>query len=732
MSLRALAGVGVAAILTASLIAFVLFGHATTPVSTVVESRPAPVKVVAAKVVKFGEWTELLGATLPLPNKAARISAAVAGRVLTILGDGKAKPLAEGDLVKENQVIVQLDDSVPRAYRDKLAAMLTDLELQKKQAQAALDRAEAEVKRAAQADMEKARQARFDAQSSQAATESWLAVVQAELKALDAQLAHFSIRAPFAGELGLIQVTPGQAIVVGTTVADVINLEEIDVLCHVPPHTAARLALGQPARRDPRQHPDGKVVFIAAQAEAETGNFAVKVRFPNKDGKLRANRVQHVQVLTQPEKDRLTIPEDALLEDQSPPIVVGAIKLEEPRGGVGRSRRIKAALRLRPVLGVHDRDLHLVEILQLRSVQTGDLVSIRDVRFIIEGGNGLKDNDILRAEDVRSEPRDDALKLEEALLKTLKERATLEGRSEAVWSLAFSPDGKLLASGNHDGIIKFWNAATGKNTVTLPKQTSGIFAVAFSPDGKTLASGSTNGIIQLWDVGTAKNIATFERHGTRVDAVVFSPDGKSLASASYDGFTKASTIKLWNMANGKCTATLLGHEEDIRRVIFSPDGKMLASGSEDMTVKIWDAVSGKNTHTFEGPTSAISALAFSQDGKKVLSWSKVVGKDEVASGKSEIMVWDLDSGKNITTVEGDTGTKLPFLGTFSPDGKTLAWAAGEKVVTLWDGASAKTVATLVGHTGNVSVLAFSSDGKSMATASEDNTIKLWDLPSATR
>jgi len=726
MALRAWAGLGVAALLTASLVAFILFGYGKTPVPE--ENRPAPVKVVAAKVVNFGEWTELLGATQPLPNKAAHISAAVDGRVLTILGDGKAKPLAEGDKVKENQVIVQLDDSVPRAYRDQVASTRADLELGKKEAQLALDRAETEAKRATPADMEKARQARTDAQSKLATTASWLAIVQAELKALDAHLAHFSIRAPFAGELGLIQVTPGQAIVSGTTVADVISLEEIDILCYVPPHMATRLELGQTARLDPHQQPNGKVVFLAAQAEAETGNFAVKVRFANEDGKLRANRVQRLQVLTQTEKDRLTIPEEALLEDQAPPIVMGAVKVEDPNSGMPY-KRTRTALRLRPILGVHDRDLHLVEILQLRSVQTGDLVSIRDVGFIIEGGNGLHDNDVLRVEG-HAEPRDDALKLEEVVLKTIKERATLDGRSEAVWALAFSPDGNLLASGGHEGTIKLWNVVTGKNAATLPRQISGIFSLAFSPDGKKLASGSTNGTIMLWDVGPAKNLATLDRHGTRVDAVVFSPDGKTLASASYDTGLKNSSIKLWDMANGKCTATLVGHEEDIRPIVFSPDSKMLASGSEDMTVKIWDVASRKNMLTLEGPTSGIAALAFSQDGKAVLSWSKVVGKDEIASGKSEVMAWDVRSGKTIASAEGDSGTKLPFLGTFSRDGKTLAWAAGEKVVTLWDPATATVVGTLQGHTGKVAVVAFSWDGKSLATASEDNTIKLWDVPRA--
>src|SRR5262249_50081179 len=141
----------------------------------------------------------------------------VGGRVVRILGDGKSTPLVEGGAVQANQILVQLDDSVFRAHRDQLAALRVTLEGQKKKGRAA---------------------------------ESARSVVQTALNALDAQIAQFSIRAPFAGVLGPMHVTPGQAIRAGATVADLVNLDVIDVLCHVPPRIVSRLAPGQTARLD--------------------------------------------------------------------------------------------------------------------------------------------------------------------------------------------------------------------------------------------------------------------------------------------------------------------------------------------------------------------------------------------------------------------------------------------------------------------------------------------------
>jgi multidrug efflux pump subunit AcrA (membrane-fusion protein) len=379
------------------------------------ESHPAPVKVVTAKPAVLGEWTELLGTTQPLPDRVARVSAAVEGHVLSVLGEGQGASVAEGQRVKAGQVIVQLDDRIARANHDKVAAQLAEFQEQKKQAQYTVELAGIEVKRLEgllkggkngglgalipQIELDKARISRKDAESKQAALEAKQAGLEAELKALDAQLDFYKLRAPIAGQLGLLQVMPGQTIPPATSVAEVIDLDEVDVLCYAPPHVTARLALGQTARLAADPKAAGKVVYIAVQAQPETGNFAVKVRFPNKDLALRANTVLRVRVLTQPEKERLTVPEAALMEDQEPPLVVVVKEVKTEKNEEGKEEKLGKARKLRAVLGVRDRDRHLVEIVRLETPEKGEPVPVREALFVIEGGNGLHDDDALKLEE---------------------------------------------------------------------------------------------------------------------------------------------------------------------------------------------------------------------------------------------------------------------------------------------------------------------------------------------
>jgi multidrug efflux system membrane fusion protein len=388
------------------------------------EEHPAPVKVMAAQKVSLGEWTELLGTTGPLPNRVARVSAAVEGHVLSVLGGGGDPVVVEGGSVQAGQVIARLDDKVARANRDKTAAQLGELDEQKKQTQYATDLANIEVKRledlrrdklggntalVSQIDLDKARISLKDAQSKQQSVLARETAIRADLKALDAQLDFYTLRAPIAGHLGLLQVSPGQTITPGTNVAEVMNLDEIDALCFVPPHTMRRLKVGEPARLAEGESATGKLVFIAVQAQPETGNFAVKVRFPNKDLGLRANSVQRLRVLTQPEKERVMIPEAALLEDQEPPAVVVVRAVETKKGADGKTEKLGKALKVQATLGVRDREQGLVEVLGLTVPKKEDekekkeeKIPLEGTLFIIEGGQGLHDGDAVKIEEKKS------------------------------------------------------------------------------------------------------------------------------------------------------------------------------------------------------------------------------------------------------------------------------------------------------------------------------------------
>ncbi|MHC5716636.1 MAG: AAA-like domain-containing protein [Nostoc sp.] len=171
----------------------------------------------------------------------------------------------------------------------------------------------------------------------------------------------------------------------------------------------------------------------------------------------------------------------------------------------------------------------------------------------------------------------------QTILLNIREQNQLEGHSNSVISVVFSPDGKTLASASWDKTIKLWNRDTGKVISTLTGHSDTVNSVVFSPDGKTLASASWDNTIKLWNRDTGKEISTLTGHSDSVISVVFSPDGKTLASASAD-----KTIKLWNRDTGKEISTLTGHSDSVISVVFSPDGKTLASASADKTIKLWN------------------------------------------------------------------------------------------------------------------------------------------------
>ncbi len=164
-----------------------------------------------------------------------------------------------------------------------------------------------------------------------------------------------------------------------------------------------------------------------------------------------------------------------------------------------------------------------------------------------------------------------------------QELLTLKGHSQPVTSVAFSSDGKRLASASFDNTVKVWDATNGQETLTLNGHTQMVFSVAFGPDGKRLASASFDQTVKLWDATSGQEALTLNGHTGPVNSVAFSADGKRLASASKD-----QTVKVWNATNGQETLTLKGHTGPVTSVAFSPDGKWLASASVDQTVKVWD------------------------------------------------------------------------------------------------------------------------------------------------
>ncbi|MDH3528165.1 MAG: caspase family protein, partial [Acidobacteriota bacterium] len=279
-------------------------------------------------------------------------------------------------------------------------------------------------------------------------------------------------------------------------------------------------------------------------------------------------------------------------------------------------------------------------------------------------------------------------------------------------SVAFSPDGKILASGSWDNTVKLWEYASGRELRTFSDHEDIVWSVAFSPDGKSLASGSKDMSVKVRDLASGNLIANLTGHTLDVWCVAFSPDGQTLASGSFD-----KSIRLWDITTGRELRELSGHTNVVRALAFSPDGKTLVSGSQDRSIKTWDVESGRELRSFSGHTDHVWSIAVSPDGRTIAS----------ASYDTTIKLWDLRSGVELFTFYGhfDWVTSVAF----SPKGNILASGSHDKTVKLWDLSSGEVMMTFTGHSDGINAVSFSPDRKTLVSGSEDQTIRSWDIES---
>ncbi|MFJ5534845.1 helix-turn-helix domain-containing protein [Streptomyces sp. NPDC093261] len=324
---------------------------------------------------------------------------------------------------------------------------------------------------------------------------------------------------------------------------------------------------------------------------------------------------------------------------------------------------------------------------------------------------------------------------------------TLPGR---VRSVAFSPDGRSLAAGSTGGPVRLWLTGGRRTQTVLPERTAGARAVAFDPRGHTLAVAGGDGTVQLWDTGPGHRArAVLSGHSGTVTALSYSPDGRTLASAGSD-----RTVRLWSTDAARPVAELRGHTDEVLGVAFSPDGHSLASGGVDRTVRLWDVAAHRPTATLTGHGDDVNGVAWTPDGASVVS----------AGGDGTTRLWDVRSGRPTATLAGHTdyvlgvavnggGTLLATAGfdqsvvlwdlrgralaappftevshaAYSPDGKLLATADTDHTVRLWDVAPRRPLATLTGHRESVVSVAFAPDGRTLGSAGSDGTVRLWDV-----
>ena len=276
-------------------------------------------------------------------------------------------------------------------------------------------------------------------------------------------------------------------------------------------------------------------------------------------------------------------------------------------------------------------------------------------------------------------------------------------------SVAVSPDGTRIASGNWGGSIQISNFKDGRLIQNIAAGHVGI-SVPFSPDGSRIATASDTKNVRIVDAVSGQTFRTFTGHTAKVMTVAFSPDGKHLASTSED-----RTIKIWDVESGQLLRTLEGHGGTVQSVAFFPDGKRIVSGSHDETVRVWNAETGEAIFKFTEPTSKVLSVAISPDGK----WIAAGGVDGVVRG------WDAVSGQALSSLITRSGVITSIA--FSPDGQRIASAGYDGTLSISDAKTGKLIRNLM-HPAPLAAVKFSPDGKWVVTGADDMSVRIWRAP----
>ncbi|WP_293122264.1 NACHT domain-containing protein [Microcoleus sp. bin38.metabat.b11b12b14.051] len=280
----------------------------------------------------------------------------------------------------------------------------------------------------------------------------------------------------------------------------------------------------------------------------------------------------------------------------------------------------------------------------------------------------------------------------------------------SVFTVAFSLDGKLFATGDASCEIRLWQVKDGKQILTCKGHTDWVRSVVFNSDCTILASGSYDQTVKIWDIRTGECLKTLQGHTKRVYSVAINYEGTILASASAD-----QTVKLWDIRTGKCLKTLLGHTGWVREVVISGDSKIILSCSDDTTMKLWDISTGECLKTLEGHTDSVQSVAINHESTILASGSL----------DRTVKLWDMQTGQCFKTLQAHTGRIRSIA--VSRDSKIIVTSSDDLTVKVWDIHTGECLKTLLGHTDWVRGVAINPESTTLVSGSDDQTARLWNI-----